>query len=349
MGLWPPSVRDETSADNARPSEFASITTSSSPDAKIALFRSLFRGRTDVYPLRFESRKSGKAGYQPACGNEWIAGVCEKPRIKCFDCPNRRFLPVTDEVIRRHLSGHNNGREKFVAGVYPMLQDETCWFLAADFDGSHWQHDVTAVIEACRQIGLPTVLERSRSGNGAHLWFFFAEPIPAAIARRLGAHILTETMERRPEIGFRSYDRLFPNQDTLPKGGFGNLIALPLQKEARLRGNTVFVDAWFVSGTAGRFALNVQLPIPFDSSGQMEVDFFCADARLVIELDGAQHLADSEAYRSDRRKDALLQQNGYFVLRFLAEDAGKRLDQILDTVLATLAHRAMRTEVTRAR
>jgi hypothetical protein len=230
-----------------------------------------------------------------------------------------------------------------------MLQDETCWFLAADFDGSHWQHDVTAVIEACRQIGLPTVLERSRSGNGAHLWFFFAEPIPAAIARRLGAHILTETMERRPEIGFRSYDRLFPNQDTLPKGGFGNLIALPLQKEARLRGNTVFVDAWFVSGTAGRFALNVQLPIPFDSSGQMEVDFFCADARLVIELDGAQHLADSEAYRSDRRKDALLQQNGYFVLRFLAEDAGKRLDQILDTVLATLAHRAMRTEVTRAR
>lgn len=95
-------------------------------DEKVALFRSLFRGRVDVYPRRFESRKTGKSGYSPACANEWIRGVCEKPRIKCADCPQRSFLPVTDDVIRWHLSGHHDGGHPFVAGVYPMLQDETC-------------------------------------------------------------------------------------------------------------------------------------------------------------------------------------------------------------------------------
>ena len=214
----------------------------SPPDAKIALFRSLFRGREDVYPRRFQSRKTGKAGYAPACANEWVRGVCEKPKIKCADCPQRRFLPVTDEVIRWHLSGHDDNGRDFVMGVYPMLQDETCFFLAADFDKTHWREDAEAVLETCRSLNLPAALERSRSGNGAHVWWFFAEAIPAALARRLGAHILTETMERRPDIGLDSYDRFFPNQDTLPHGGFGNLIALPLQKGPRELGNSVFLD-----------------------------------------------------------------------------------------------------------
>ncbi|MGH9201194.1 MAG: TOTE conflict system archaeo-eukaryotic primase domain-containing protein, partial [Vicinamibacterales bacterium] len=211
----------------------------SSSQAKIALFRSLFRGREDVYPRRFESRKTGKTGYAPACANEWVRGICEKPRIKCAECPNRRFLPVTDDVIRWHLSGRDDKGQAFVAGAYPLLQDERCFFLAVDFDKANWQEDAGAFLEVCRRLDLPAALERSRSGRGAHVWFFFEEAIPAAMARRLGSHVLTETMEGRPDVGLDSYDRLFPNQDTMPQGGFGNLIALPLQKGPRTQDNSV--------------------------------------------------------------------------------------------------------------
>jgi hypothetical protein len=225
----------------------ASLNNQSSPEAKVALFRSLFRGRDDVYPRRFESRKTGKSGYQPACGNEWARGLCEKPRIKCAECPNRHFLPVTDEVIRWHLSGRDNNSRDFVMGVYPMLLDESCFFLAADFDKAHWREDVAAFLDTCRRMNIPAALERSRSGEGGHIWLFFDEAVSVAVARQLGAHLLTETMERRPDIGLDSYDRFFPNQDTLPKGGFGNLIALPLQKQPRERGNSVFLDDAFVA------------------------------------------------------------------------------------------------------
>ena len=214
----------------------------SAADAKIRLFRSLFRGRDDVYPRRFESRKTGKSGYAPACGNEWIRGICEKPRIKCADCQHQRFLAVTDEVIRWHLSGFDPAAQPFVAGIYPMPQDETCFFLAVDFDKEGWREDAAAFLQTCRAMGIPAVLERSRSGQGGHVWIFFEEAITAASARRLGSFVLTETMERRPDLGFGSYDRFFPNQDTLPHGGFGNLIALPLQKEPRDLGNSVFLD-----------------------------------------------------------------------------------------------------------
>jgi superfamily II DNA or RNA helicase/very-short-patch-repair endonuclease len=217
----------------------------SSVEAKIALFRTLFHGREDVYPRRFESRKTGKAGYSLACGNEWVRGICEKPRIKCSECPHQRFLPVTDAVIRWHLSGQDDQGLGFVMGVYPMLLDETCFFLAADFDKATWRDDAGAFWETCHQMNMPAALERSRSGNGGHVWFFFNEAIPASLARKLGAHILTETMERRPEVGLDSYDRFFPNQDTLPQGGFGNLIALPLQKRPRGSGNSVFLDERF--------------------------------------------------------------------------------------------------------
>ena len=131
-------------------------------EAKIRLFRSLFRGRDDVYPRRFESRKTGKSGYAPACLNEWVRGICEKPRIKCAECQHRRFLPVTDDVIRWHLSGEDEHRQPFVAGVYPLLLDESCYLLAADFAKANWQDDAAAFLQTCRRLDLDAALERSR-------------------------------------------------------------------------------------------------------------------------------------------------------------------------------------------
>ena len=149
----------------------SAVTNHSPPEAKIALFCCLFRGREDVYPRRFENRKTGKSGYSPACGNEWVRGVCEKPRIKCSDCPHQHFLPVTYEIIRWHLSGRDGQGKDFVLGVYPMLLDETCFFLAVDFDGSDWKKDAGAFIQTCRERKFSVALERSRSGEGAHVWF----------------------------------------------------------------------------------------------------------------------------------------------------------------------------------
>ena len=195
------------------------VTSASATTDKIALFRRLFAGRPDVFPIRWENRKTGKAGYAPACANEWAKGICDKPQVKCGECPNQAFFPVSDEMIERHLRGGDKERlpaSDFVAGVYPLLLDGTCWFLAADFDKENWAADASAMLETCRAKEIPAALERSRSGNGGHIWIFFSEPIPARTARQLGSAMVTETMERRPEIGFGSYDRFFPSQDTMP-------------------------------------------------------------------------------------------------------------------------------------
>jgi superfamily II DNA or RNA helicase len=229
----------QESRGNPPPIKDAPVTNASSPAAKVTLFGSLFRGREDVFPKRWDNSKTGKAGYAPACANEWSPGICGKPKVKCGDCPNRCFLPVTDEVLDGHLRGRHT------IGVYPMLVDETCWFLAADFDKTTWRGDAAAFLQTCAARNVSAALERSRSGHGAHVWIFFAEPIPASLARRLGAHLVTETMERNPDIGFASYDRFFPSQDNMPSGGFGNLIALPLQHAPRLAGNSVFLDTNF--------------------------------------------------------------------------------------------------------
>lgn len=221
------------------------INNQSAQEGKIRLFRSLFKGREDVFPRRFENSKTGKSGYAPVCGNEWQAGICQKPKIACQECNFRAFVQVSDETIRNHLKGNDpndrSGRD-FTMGVYPLLADESCWFLAADFDKSTWTEDAITFLETCVSYQVPAVLERSRSGNGGHVWIFFETPVPAVLARKLGALLLTSTMNRRPEIGMDSYDRLFPSQDTLPRGGFGNLIALPLQKKPREQNNSVFLD-----------------------------------------------------------------------------------------------------------
>ena len=206
------------------------------PAQKVSLFRSLFRGREDVYPTRFVSKKTGKPGYAPACANKFVRGVCGLPTVKCGECPNQVFLSVDDRAVLDHLRGRH------VMGVYPLLEDETCWFLAVDFDKATWKGDVSAFVATCRRAGVPVAVERSRSGNGAHAWIFFAAPVPASAARKMGCYLITETMARHHQLGMESYDRLFPNQDTMPRGGFGNLIALSLQREARARGNTVFLD-----------------------------------------------------------------------------------------------------------
>ena len=204
---------------------------------KVALFRRFFRGRTDVYSVRWESKTTGNAGYIPACANEWKSGVCEKPRIKCGDCKNRALIPLSDSVIYDHLAG------KHTIGVYPLLEDDTCYFLAIDFDESDWRGDACAMVQSCDELGVPVALEISRSGQGAHVWVFFTDRVAARDARRLGSAIISHTCSRTRQLSLASYDRLFPNQDTMPKGGFGNLIALPLQKGPREQGFSVFVDA----------------------------------------------------------------------------------------------------------
>jgi hypothetical protein len=204
-------------------------------EGRVALFASLFRGRPDVFATRWESTKSpGKTGWAPRCLNEWRPGVCAKPKIKCADCGNRRFVAWSEGEARRHLEGRQT------AGIYPLLADETCWLVAIDLDGLGWHEDVGALRHGARELGIPVLAERSRSGNGAHLWVLFSRPVSARVARAVGSLLLTRAMRRR-SISMASYDRLFPNQDTMPAGAFGNLIALPLQHARRAEGCTVFL------------------------------------------------------------------------------------------------------------
>ena len=214
---------------------------------KVDLFRSLFKGREDVFARRWYSKTSGKAGYQPVCQNEWTP-LCDKRTFKCGDCPNREFSSLTDNDIYRHLEGKDaDGRD--VIGLYVLNEDNTCHLLCTDFDDKNCEHgyknDVLAFIDVCRSWNIPCSVERSRSGNGAHVWIFFDNPVLAVKVRRLGNAILTEAMSRNGKISFKSYDRFFPNQDTMPEGGLGNLVALPLQGNARKHGNSVFVDENF--------------------------------------------------------------------------------------------------------
>ncbi len=206
---------------------------------KIKLFRSLFKGREDVYAKRWTNKK-GMSGYCPVCLNEWKPGICFKPKIKCSKCNQKSYSPINETVVEEHLLGYQ------IIGIYPMNQDEKCYFLAIDFDNDGWEEDISIIRKICIELKIPFAVERSRSGNGGHIWFFFEEEVSALLARKFGTFLLTYSMNRRYQISFKSYDRLFPNQDIMPKGGLGNLIALPLQMLARIKGNSLFVDEKFV-------------------------------------------------------------------------------------------------------
>ncbi len=223
----------------------AAVTMKSTPQEKIELFRSLFRGREDVYALRFQNNKTGTSGYAPVCNNKWVQGVCAMPKVKCAACKNRSFKRLGDTAIFAHLSGKDE-LCRDVIGIYPMLPDETTFFLAIDFGGGDWQSDISAVRKVCENNRLSCAVERSRSGEGGHLWIFFDTPLSAAKARQLGSALITAAMNERHEISFDLYDRMFPDRDTMPIGGFGNLIALPLQKQAVRLGNSLFADRDFL-------------------------------------------------------------------------------------------------------
>jgi hypothetical protein len=208
-------------------------------DAHIDLFLRMFRCRESVYPRFWENRAKGTSGYSPACDNEWVRGVCGKPpygRVRCSECPNQAFPTLDDAAVKAHLNGQT------VIGTYAIREDDTCVFLACDFDGSSWRDDAFLYQRMAAEIGVETLVERSRSGSGAHGWIFFDQPVPARMARALGTLILAKCGESNHRLDLASFDRFFPNQDYLPMGGFGNLIALPFQHAAVQQGNTLFVD-----------------------------------------------------------------------------------------------------------
>ena len=221
------------------------VTKRSSSQEKISLFRSLFCSRTDVFALRWANEKTGTSGYSPVCANKWVQGKCNIKKIPCAKCAFRSPLELSDEYIFKHLVGKDS-LCRDVIGMYALRSDDTCRFLALDFDEETWKSDVQSIKRLCSENRIPVAVEISRSGNGAHLWFFFEESITATHARIFGTSILQSAMCENHALSFSSFDRMFPNQNTMPKGGYGNLIALPLQGQAVKLGYSVFVDEEFL-------------------------------------------------------------------------------------------------------
>jgi len=205
----------------------AMVDVSSSPGAKVDFFASMFAARRDVYAVRWENARTGRSGWMPAVRGGWRKGVAAS---------SREYLPLTSDIVASHLTGDID------LGLYPLLDGDRCWWLAADFDGSAAMLDALSYLKAARAVGAPVALEVSRSGQGAHAWLFFTSPVPAATARQVGTGLLREAIALRGRMDLSSYDRLFPSQDVLPTGGVGNLIAAPLQGRCRRRGATVFLD-----------------------------------------------------------------------------------------------------------
>lgn len=211
--------------------------------SKISIFKALFVGKSDVIAKQYKYKNEDKIGYTPYCRNDWKYGVCPKKKGRsnglCKGCKAKSFVSYSDAIIKKHLKG------EITLGIYPMLDGDKASFLVIDFDKKNWQKEVLVIAKLCSELEIPYAVERSRSGNGAHLWFFFKESHKAYDIRQFGFSILNQGMQKEDIIDFTSYDRLFPNQDFVEKDGFGNLIALPFQHEARIKENSVFVDLNF--------------------------------------------------------------------------------------------------------
>ncbi len=229
--IIPTQALGKSNLDSAQ-SPTPSINKFSPPAEKIRLFMSLFKGREDVFAHKYFNKKQGKMVYGPMKSKPWE----RKPG-------DGEYAPFDERVVDHHLRGFDG----MIAGVFPICLDDSCHFLAIDLDKGEWQRDAEVLRDVCKELEIPVSIERSQSGNGAHVWFFFEDAVLAKTSRELGTALLTAAMNRRHEIKMSSFDRLFPNQDILPKGGFGNLIALPLQKTARLHGNSEFIDESFQS------------------------------------------------------------------------------------------------------
>ncbi|MDO8667888.1 MAG: DEAD/DEAH box helicase family protein [bacterium] len=207
------------------------------PQEKISLFKSLFRGREEVFAVYWEKADKSASGYTPACLNEWKAGVCYKlQRQKCKDCPHANYTGLNDYYIEEHLRGNK------IYGIYPLLEDNHSYFIAADFDGKNWEKDILRFYKKCKEYNLPAYIERSKSGNGGHAWIFFEDKYPAFRSRNIMVNILREAKIIDQFAKEDSFDRLFPNQDEHSGKGFGNLIALPVQGKARENNNTIFLN-----------------------------------------------------------------------------------------------------------
>lgn len=210
------------------------------------MFKSIFAGRDDVFALRWFNQKTNKSGYSPVCANKWQSGKCDLKKFSCSKCPYKSLVKLDDRFLFNHLAGKNENACD-VIGLYPLMNGNVCRFLAFDFDShkgleNSWKDDVFAVKSICKEFDIPSYTEISRSGNGCHLWIFFSENVSAALARNLGFDILKMAMQKRHSLSFESFDRIFPNQNEIPDGGYGNLIALPLQGKAVKDGKSVFVD-----------------------------------------------------------------------------------------------------------
>ena len=207
-------------------------------------FMMFCRGRKDLYDLRYTNPKTGKNGYYTQCFNRWDRGchIQKKDGVRCKDCELRAYKPVTLPLIKAHMNGTDpNGND--VVAIYPMLENNLCQLLVFDFDNhakgaeqedyanidDRLKEEINALRRICKNLDVDAVVERSRSGRGAHLWIFFKEMIPARLARKFGFALLEKGAESVNLKSFKYYDRMIPTQDALPEGGLGNVIALPLQ------------------------------------------------------------------------------------------------------------------------
>ena len=203
------------------------VSMDSSPVEKVRFFQDLFRARSDVYALRWENPKDGRSGWVPAVAGGWRKGA---------NMARASYLALTLGVVADHLRGLQH------IGLYPLTEQDTCWWVAADFDGGAAMLDALAYVKAARFRGIPAALEVSQSGRGAHGWIFFSTAIPASTARQLGTGLIHEAMGLRGSMSLASYDRLFPSQDVHSGKGLGNLIAAPLNGRRRQHGTTLFLD-----------------------------------------------------------------------------------------------------------